>query len=278
MMEGDDVADSTAGTNRHLDGIRSNIAWHTPEKVVIRGYDLVEDLLGKADLGDIAFLELFHRLPGEDESAVFNALLVSLVEHGTTPNSIATRLTYLGAPESLQGAVAAGLLGLGSTFVGTIEGAARFLQELQTDENWKNDAAARERVAAQIVGSFLEQRQSIPGIGHPIHKPLDPRAEGLFRVARERGIDDSYELLMREVAAVAAQRLNRTLPVNVTGAIGAITTTMGLRWQIARGLGVLARAVGLVGHILEEIDQPMAMAVWHDTQQAAERHATDDPA
>ena len=101
----------------------------TADRITVRGHDLVEDLIGKVSLGDMAFLELKGRLPSSQESKVFNALAVTLVEHGMTPSAIAARLTYFGAPESLQGAVAAGLLGIGDRFGGSVEEAARTLQE-----------------------------------------------------------------------------------------------------------------------------------------------------
>src|SRR6195256_4726484 len=113
--------------------LKSDIGWSTEDRIVVRGHDLVEELLGKVSLGDVAFLELMGRLPTKKESLVFNAITVTLVEHGMTPSAIAARLTYFGAPESLQGAVAAGLLGMGDRFGGPVEGAARLLQEALRD-------------------------------------------------------------------------------------------------------------------------------------------------
>lgn len=249
----------------HHDGIRSAIGRSTASTITVFGHDLVEDLVGKVDLGDMGFLELTGRLPTPGESAVFNALTVSLVEHGMTPSAIASRLTRYGAPESLQGAVAAGLLGLGSTFVGSIEGTARYVQEA-------DPAADPSTQAAAIVERFVTTRAPVPGIGHPIHKPTDPRAERLVTIMNENGLDGPEIPLVREVARQAGVALGKELPVNVTGAIGAIASRLGIDWRAARGIGVMARAVGLVGHVLEEIRDPAAPAIWHDVEEAAADH------
>ena len=245
---------------------RSEMAWSSPDRVVVRGFDLTADLMGKVNLGDMAFLELMGRLPAENESVVFNAMLVALVEHGITPSTLAARLTYLGAPEALQGAVAAGLLGVGSVFVGTIEGAARLLQDaLPVGGGGANLPV----LAAEIVSAYRDRREHIPGLGHPIHKPVDPRAVRLFFLADHYGLSGRYVQLMQLIGKEARQQSGRPLPINVTGALGALAGEMGIPWQICRGLGVMARAIGLVGHLLEEMREPIAGEVWrraeHDT-------------
>jgi citrate synthase len=254
------------------------MASSTADRITVRGFDLAGQLMGNVNLGDMAFLELLGRLPSEGESRVFNAMLVALVEHGITPNTIAARLTYLGAPESVQGAVAAGLLGLGSVFVGTIEGSARVLQEatpqLRRGERAQEGGAgsssvALEDLAAGIVAEYRQRRQAIPGLGHPIHKPVDPRTVRLFAIASEEGISGEYVALMNAIGVEANQRAGRELPVNVTGAIGALASELGIPWQICRGLGLMARSIGLVGHVLEEMKTPMAMEIWRQVEEEA---------
>src|SRR5262245_10917201 len=146
--------------------IRSDLAWSTVDRIVVRGKDLPGEILGNVNLGDMAFLEITGRLPNEKESRIFNAMAVTLVEHGLTPSAIAARMTFLGAPEAMQAAVAAGLSGLGSVFVGSTEGVAKMLSET-TDV---------EKIIAEV--------KRIPGLGHPLHKPTDPRTKRLFEIAR----------------------------------------------------------------------------------------------
>jgi citrate synthase len=250
--------------------LRSDIAWSTPERIGVFGHDLVRDLIGRVSLGDMGFLEVTGRLPNARESRMFNAMLVTLVEHGIVPSTLATRLTYTGAPEALQAAVAAGLLGLGSVFVGSTEGAARMLAAALPDPKAK---VALPELADKIVADHRAAGRIIPGLGHPIHKPIDPRTPRLFAVARATGFSGPYVELMRLVARRAAKAYGRPLPINATGAIGAICCEMGLPWQVCRGLGVMARAVGLVGHILEENRRPIAQEVWHRVEEEASAHA-----
>lgn len=250
---------SEATESKPAPRLRSEMSSSTPERIEVRGFDLTADLMGKINLGDMAFLELMGRLPAEGESIVFNAMLVSLVEHGITPNTIAARLTYLGAPEALQGAVAAGLLGLGSVFVGTIEGAARMLQDAVPAESRSEDLSS---VAERVVREYRRSKTPIPGLGHPIHKSIDPRSTRLFALGEEYGITGPNVTLMQLIAAEAHRQSGRTLPLNVTGAIGALASELGIPWEVCRGLGIMARSIGLVGHLLEEIRQPMGNEIW----------------
>jgi citrate synthase len=232
--------------------LKSELGWSTVDRIVVRGKDLPGEILGHLNLGDMAFLELTGRVPNAGESKLFNAMVVTLVEHGVTPSAIVARLTYLGAPEALQAAVASGLLGLGSVFVGSMEGAARIL----------SDAVANGKDAKTV----LAENKRMPGLGHPIHKPVDPRTVRLFEIARETGHYGRHCRLMEEIAKA------RGITLNATGAIGALACELGLEWKIVKGLGVMARAVGLVGHILEETREPMATEIWERVDDEASAH------
>jgi citrate synthase len=234
------------------------MGFSTPDRIVVRGLDLVDDLIGKVPLGDVAWLEISGSLPTPQQSVVFNALMVTLVEHGMTPNAIAARLTYLGAPEALNAAVAAGLCGVGSTFAGTAENSARLMQEALTGVTGPDLS----QIASDIVRTFRGAGTPIPGLGHPVHKPIDPRSPRLFEVARQNGFYGRYCELIQLIAAEAERVSGKVLPVNATGAIGAIASELGLDWRICRGIAVMARAIGLVGHIAEEIRQQMAREIW----------------
>ena len=239
--------------------LKSELGWSTADRIVVRGRDLVQDLIGKVSLGDVAFLELKGRLPTRQESIVFNAIVVTLVEHGMTPSAIAARLTYFGAPESLQGAVAAGLLGMGGRFGGSAEDAARMLQAALEGADPDVDLKA---TASSIVSDHKARKQPVAGLGHPIHKPVDPRTAKLFEVAAANGLSARYVELIRLVGAEATRVFGRELPVNATGAIGAIASELGISWRVCRGLAVMARAIGLVAHIQEEIEEPLAAEIW----------------
>ncbi len=248
---------------------RTDIAWSTPDSITVFGRDLPNEILGHLSFGDMAFLELTARTPTAGESRMFNAMLVTLVEHGLTPSTIVARLTYLGAPEAMQAAVAAGLSGLGSVFVGSVEGSAKMLSEALPDPKAPHDPDV---IAAAIVARFAETKTIIPGIGHPFHKPIDPRTPRLIQVARETGFDGPYVGLIQKVAAAAGVARKRDLPCNATGILGALCCEMGFDWKICRGLGVMARAVGIVGHILEESRNPIAADLWLRTEEEATRH------
>ena len=245
--------------------MRSYIAWSTPDRIVVRGRDFPSEILGRMDLASFSFLQITGREPSAAQAHVYEAIVMTLIEHGITPSSLAARLTYDGAPESVQGAVAAGLLGLGSVFVGSAEDAARMLQEAPFD----HDIPA---LAERIVEARYASGAKIPGVGHPFHKPVDPRAARLWDIAQESGLGGRHVALMSEISVAAERRSGRALPVNATGAVAALACEIGLPWQAVRGVAVMARAIGLVGHVLEESVRPIGLEVWRRADRDATRH------
>jgi citrate synthase len=237
--------------------IQSNMGWSTVDRIVVQGMDLTKQLLGKVNLGEMAFLELTGQLPTPQQSIVFNAMLVTLVEHGLTPQSIATRLVYLAAPEALQAAVAAGLCGVGSVFAGGSEGTAKMLQQALPQDPQADLA----EVARRVVTSFKSKGEVIPGLGHTKHKPIDPRTPCLFEIAAANQLRGRYVALLEHIGLEAERVHNRSRPINATGAIGALCCELGFDWRLARGIAVIGRAIGLVGHLAEEIRQPIAREI-----------------
>jgi len=255
--------------------LRSEMGWSTPDKITVRGHDLCHDLLGKIDLGGMAFLELTGRMPTPQEAEVFNALLVTLVEHGMTPHAIATRMVHISAPEAMQAAVAAGICAVGSVFAGGSEQVARTLQSALRDAPADADIAA---IATRIVDDHVGRKVPISGIGHPVHKPIDPRTPVLFAIAERNGLRGRYVALQEAISATAERRLSRVLPVNAPGAIGAIMCELGFPWQICRGIAVISRAVGLVGHIAEEMRNPIALEIHERAEEEIRENALKPPA
>jgi citrate synthase len=239
--------------------LRSEMGWSTADTIVVRGHDLPGELIGHIDLGGMAFLEIMGRRPTTQEADVFNALLVTLVEHGMTPQAIATRLVNLAAPEALQAAVAAGLCGVGSVFAGGSEQTAKMLQDALRDRP-KDDELGP--IAVGIVEAHISRRAVIPGLGHPVHKPVDPRTPVLFAIAERNGFRGRHVALMEAIGTEAERRMQRSLPINATGAIGAVLCELGFPWAICRGIVVISRAVGLVGHLAEEMRDPLAREIY----------------
>jgi citrate synthase len=247
--------------------LHTDLGHSTPDKITVRGRDLPSEILGHLNLGDMAFLELTGRIPTPQESVTFNAIAVTLVEHGITPSALVARLTYAGAPEAMQAAVGAGLCGLGSVFVGSTEGAARMLYEAVPVGTLPTRPL--EDMARDIVADHRARKQIVPGLGHPLHKPIDPRTPRLFQIAAENELSSHYIALMQAVQVEAERVSGKSLPINATGAIGAIACEFGFPWHIVRGIGVMARAIGLVGHILEESQDPMGVEIWQRVEREA---------
>lgn len=239
--------------------MRSELGYSTRENIYVQGRDLCGEILGHIDLGAMAFLQLTGRMPNGNEAKMFNALAITLVEHGITPSAIAARMSYVGAPEALQSAVAAGLCGLGTVFAGTAEGAARILKQALADPA---DVSSLDERAETIVARSVAEGWQIPGLGHPIHRPVDPRTVRLFAIAEETGFKGRYVEMMLAIHRAVEKHKGRPITLNATGAMGALCCELGLPVEACRGIAVMARAIGLVGHILEEIRSPMSIELW----------------
>jgi citrate synthase len=220
--------------------------------------------MGQVSFGELAMWLVTQRRPTPSQVRVFEAVLVALADHGFTPTAIAARLTYLSAPDSVQGALAAGLLGGGSRFLGVTEDTGRFLDEAlaAAGEPPPGDDAGWDAIALAAVRGAREQRRYIPGLGHPIHKVTDPRTPVLIRIADEEGVHGPHLRLFEAVGRVHPQVLGRTLPLNGAGTCGAVLADLGLPTGMLRGFALLARTAGLLGQIAEEQRRPLGMDMY----------------
>jgi citrate synthase len=234
----------------------TKISHHTTDAIYVRGASLVDDLIGKLTFTEMMYFQLLGVRPTPAQTKILDAVLVTLMEHGLTPSAIATRLIYDSCPEAVQAAVAAGLLGVGSTFIGTMEGCARNLEEILAEPG--NESA----IAKTIARRFREAKQPIPGFGHPHHKPDDPRSPRLLALAEEAGVTGRHIRALRLLAAEVDAAWGRHLTINATGAIAALLGEIGVPREVARGIAVVSRAAGLVGHIREEQLYPSARYIW----------------
>jgi citrate synthase len=230
----------------------------SPDKITLLGQDLAEDVMGKVSFGELAFWLATQRRPTRGETRVFEAVLAALADHGFTPTAIVTRLTYLSAPDSVQGALAAGLLGGGSRFLGVTEDCGRFLHEVLRSRQLPLDDEGWDRLAVEVVTAEREAGRFIPGLGHHVHKDGDPRTPRLFQIAREEELFGPHLSLFAAIGRAHPRVLGKTLPLNGAGACGAALADLGLPLELLRGFALLARTAGLVGQLAEELRNPVA--------------------
>jgi citrate synthase len=239
----------------------TSIANATAEDVFIRGRSLCGELMGRLTFTEMAFFVILGRLPTPPQTAMADACLVALMEHGLTPSALATRLTYASAREAMQGAVAAGLLGVGSLFVGTMDGCAVLLEQIAA-------AADGEVEARRIARDHRSRREPVPGFGHPLHKPDDPRSLRLFELAREHGTASRYMEAITALSRAVDEAAGRHVTINATGAIAAVLLDCGIPAPILRGFALISRCAGLVAHVREEQERPAMRAIWEAGERA----------
>jgi citrate synthase len=246
---------------------RTAISAANRSTIVVRGRDLCAQLIGRR-----SFTEYFWLLVTGDEATdiqrqMLDASLVAIAEHGLVPSVQASRMTLAAAPECMQGAVAAGLLGCGSVILGAAETAGRFLSEIVTRNAGSRGDLRKVTVAA--IERRVAASQSIPGYGHPLHKDRDPRAHELLSIARGRGVHKLHCEAAELAEAAIHEVTGKALKMNVSVALPAVLLDVGFPVAALKGVPLLARTAGLIGHLLEELQRPIGFALSYQAARAA---------
>jgi citrate synthase len=236
----------------------SHISQAYPDRVEVRGRDLTGDLMGR-----LSFTEYFHLLltghePTDDQRFFLDLLLVAIAEHGMMPTNVAARMTLAADPGSLHGAVAAGILGCGPVILGTAEDCARLLERAQTAD------------PQELVDEIRAAGGKVPGFGHPVHKPLDPRAERILELADARGVSGAHVALARRVRDAVGEAWGRPLTMNVSMPIAAVMLDLGFPASAVKAVPILARTASLLAHLAEEQQHPLGFLMAGRAEEAIE--------
>ena len=241
----------------------TELCTHSDTTIHYRNSNLVEEILGRKSFTEVLFSQITGREASAEDMRLVDALLIAIMEHGLTPSAISTRLVYMSAPENLQGAVAAGLLAVGSQFVGTVENSAQNLEEIIADP------AGMEAASRRIAQRYRAARQSIPGFGQHMHKPDDPRAARLIEIGREHPTAAGRHLdALAALSNAVDEAWGKHITINATGAVSALLGELGIERSVMRGFAVISRAAGLVAHVAEEQRQPTGRFIWQLVDEA----------
>ena len=248
----------------------TRLCTHDTESITVRGADLVDELIGELTFTEMTYFAITGRRPTRAETRILDAVLVTLMEHGLTPSAIAARMVYASTPETLQAGVSAGLLAVGSVFVGTMEGCAALIERMLSSSDPQAEARA-------IAGEHRTARKPVPGFGHHMHKPDDPRTPKLFSVALAEGVSGDHISALRTLSGAVDECFGKHLTINATGAIAALLGEIAIPASVMRGVAVVSRSAGLVAHIAEEQRQPSMRYMWELVEDGVPYDATPEP-
>ena len=240
----------------------TSISTADADSITVRGHDLASGLMGNISFTEYFFLLTTGRKPTDDQRFFLDLLLVSIAEHGLVPTNLVARMTHAADPDFLHGAVAAGLLGCGKVILGTTEVAGKFLIEalkrIETEGLSTDD----------IVSQAQNAGQHLPGFGHPLHKPVDPRAQRIMELAAERGLTGPYVGLARALEGSVNRIWRKPLPMNVSMAIPAVLLDLDFPPSALKGIPILARTASLLAHLAEEVETPIGFVLAHHAEEA----------
>ncbi len=236
---------------------KTGICGYDADTIRIRGKDLVSDVMGHYSFTELLLLQALGVEPTPLQVQVVDAVMVTIMEHGLVPSAVVTRLTHYGAPESFQGAVVAGLLGVGDRYAGTASECGAVLERLVAAPEDQRRARAVEE-----LNHYRAIKRPVPGFGHPIHQAVDPRVERLLAIVQGAGVAGHYIDAMYLLQDVLRTELGKPLVTNISAAMGAAMAEAGIPSGLMRGIVLTARCAGLVGHLFEEMQRPAAHAMW----------------
>ena len=248
-------------SGRHV----SRIARAYPDRVEVRGRDLARDVMGRLSFTDYFHLLLTGKEPTEEQRFFLDLLLVAIAEHGLMPTNVAARMTLAADPDALQGAVAAGILGAGPVVLGTAEECARLLE----------DAVASDRDPAEVARAIRAADGKVPGFGHPVHKPVDPRAERILELSDDRGVSGRNIAYARALREAVAEVWERPLTMNVSMPIAAVLLDLGYSADVVKVVPILGRTASLLAHLTEEREQPLGLLLARAAEDAIEYEPPD---
>ena len=243
----------------------SAISASNESTILVRGHDLTAELMGRISFTEHFWLLVTGAMPTDQQRRMLDATLVAIAEHGLVPSVQASRMTLAAAPEALQGAVAAGVLGCGSVILGSAEAAGRFLTEVCQKED---GGVVADEAVGEVVQAYRAERRAIPGYGHPLHKGFDPRARRLFEIAAEIGCAGRHIAAAQRAERLLPSLVGKPLSLNVSGAIPAVLLDAGFPLGALKGIPILARTASLIAHLLEEQARPIGFVLSHAGSEA----------
>lgn len=249
-------------------GMTTSIAHATPDRVTVRGMDLAGDLIGSTSASEYFYLLLTGSRPSPVQVRMLDACIVALAEHGLVPSVQAARMTFASGPESLQGAVAAGLLGCGSVILGSSEETGILLRDLVSRHG--DGEGDLEQLSVDAARRLRAEGRQVPGMGHPLHRRVDPRSEALLGLADELGVSGQHVAAVRALVAAVQQVTGKALPLNVSGAIPAVLLDVGFPLGAMKGVPLVGRTMSLVAHLLEEQSNPLGFRLAATAEEAVE--------
>lgn len=241
-----------------LGQLRSSITLAQPDRITVRGFDLARDLIGHTTGTEYFYVLLTGQRPTETQARLLDACITAIAEHGLVPSVQVARMTYASAPEALQGAVSAGLLGCGSVILGSSEMTGRLLSTIVSEA--AGEKCLRQSARDQVSRLRAEGR-TVPGIGHPLHRVEDPRATALMTLANELGATGQHSRALEEVIAATPEFYGRAFPMNASGAIAAVLLDVEFPVSALKGIPLLGRTMSLVAHLLEEELSPIGFGL-----------------